>query len=271
MLSSLKKLTSAATTAASSTAKSAKSALKHEDAEQRAAREAREEAAREERRKEVELERKLAAGETHWEGNDWWADFKFYVRNSHPVLSICLVHPKHPYDGKERAIVEGCVTAFAFGFVALFTRVFGASPQGGRYVASQLANKLAAPIVLAIMSKTLRAAAECKCCIGCLDCVRKGAECLGGLVLIQMGVLSSLPIIFGLVFLATTPGVQVGVFIADWLLAKLLSWLYWFAINAVLFTRKRRKEMTAEEGDDSSAGEVELREKAPAAAAADKV
>lgn len=47
----------------------------------------------------------------------------FYVRNNHPLLSICLSHRDHPFSGRERVVVLFLLLIVAWGNAAVINAV----------------------------------------------------------------------------------------------------------------------------------------------------
>jgi len=43
----------------------------------------------------------------------WMSNFWSQVKNEHPILSIFLIHPEHPFTGPERFLVLFCTLCFS--------------------------------------------------------------------------------------------------------------------------------------------------------------
>jgi hypothetical protein len=55
-----------------------------------------------------------------------WSNYRKYVFNQHPFLSLCCLHPKHVYSRKQRLIVYFDALCFAIflSYVLLGTNTF---------------------------------------------------------------------------------------------------------------------------------------------------
>ena len=62
----------------------------------------------------------LARHKLVWTG-DFWQDLWFYIKNEHPLLSICLSPQEHPFGRWERLFIELFIFAFACMWAATIT------------------------------------------------------------------------------------------------------------------------------------------------------
>ena len=52
----------------------------------------------------------------------FWDDYRHFLRNNHPILSMCYAHPDHPYDRIERGLTFVLTLSWAFFFAALIAQ-----------------------------------------------------------------------------------------------------------------------------------------------------
>ena len=74
----------------------------------------------------IALKKFLAGGGQYgFPGTDGsrWSNFKEYLKNSHPLLSIWTAHDEHPFDHKERLQYLFCMISLTFMFSAIFQTI----------------------------------------------------------------------------------------------------------------------------------------------------
>jgi hypothetical protein len=127
---------------------------------------------------------KLNNGDTHYGNNGWCADFFFYVRNNHELLSMvpCIgAHPKHPFSKCERLLVSFVTWTLAFLLACIWE--LSIDDLDTKYYV----NIIVGGIMLTFYGMFLRALAQCSCVQSdkTMKGVRKSAECVGSIMLCQ--------------------------------------------------------------------------------------
>jgi hypothetical protein len=126
---------------------------------------------------------KLNNGDAHYGDNSWLADFCFYTRNNHPLLSIlpfCGAHPLHPYSKCERLNIAFVTWTLAFLLSALFERFI--YDEDTRYYTSIIVGG----IILTLYDIFLTSIAQCSCVQSdkVMKGVRKTAEGIGMMMMV---------------------------------------------------------------------------------------
>lgn len=66
-----------------------------------------------------EMKIRLAKGEVVY-SDSFCSDFVFYVKNKHPIISICFSHPEHPFSKCGRLVFLLCSLLFSFSLSLLW-------------------------------------------------------------------------------------------------------------------------------------------------------
>ena len=114
---------------------------------------------------------KLNSNDAHYGNNGWLADFWFYSRNNHRLLSLlpfCGAHPLHPFTKCERLNISFVTWTLAFLLTACFERYI--QDADTRYYVSFFVGG----IVLTLYDIILTEIAQCRCVQG--DKVSKGVR-----------------------------------------------------------------------------------------------
>ena len=80
-----------------------------------------------------------------------WSNYKAYVLNRHPLLSIVTAHPLHPFSHAERLVVLVCSFCWAFFVNAMMSLTYSRFCGGDSLGDCGLERKLLALVILALL------------------------------------------------------------------------------------------------------------------------